>query len=208
MILISYDGSTDAKAAIERAAQLMPGAETIVLTVWETFIDVMARNGAMGMGFGMTSGYGLADSAGIDARTRDGAHATAVEGAERATSAGLVAGARVESRGSDVAGTILAVAAEADVDVIVMGTRGRGGVKAWLLGSVSHAVVQQSDRAVLVVPSAARAAHRQATADRDAATRQSLIQRSAAFAELCETRVGRCNPPPRRPAWPETELHV
>jgi len=164
MILISYDGSTDAQAAIERVAQLMPGAETTVLTVWETFIDSMARNGAMGMGFGMTSGYGLADSAGIDATTRDAAHETATEGAERATAAGLVAGARVESRGTDVAGTILAVAAETDADVIVLGTRGRGSVKAWLLGSVSHAVVQQSDRAVLVVPSPARSAHRRLAA--------------------------------------------
>ncbi len=169
MILISYDGSTDAQAAIERAAQLMPGAETTVLTVWETFIDSMARNGAMGMGFGMTSGYGLADSAGIDATTRDAARETAVEGAERATAAGLGAGARVESRGTDVAGTILAVAAEIDADVIVLGTRGRGSVKAWLLGSVSHAVVQRSARAVLIVPSAADAEHRHGEADHDAA---------------------------------------
>ena len=165
MILISYDGSTDAKAAIVRAAQLMPGAGATVLTVWETFIDSMARNGAMGMGFGMTSGYGLADSANIDATTRDAAHATAIEGAERATAAGLVAGARVESRYTDIAGTILAVAAEADADVVVMGTRGRGSVKAFLLGSVSHAIVQQSDRAVLVVPSAAHAAHRHGEPD-------------------------------------------
>lgn len=154
MILISYDGSTDAKAAIERAAQLMPGAETTVLTVWETFIDSMARNGALGMGFGMTSGYGLADSASIDATTRDGAHATASEGAMRARAAGLDAVARVQRRDIDVAATILDVAAELDADAVVMGTRGRGSVKAFLLGSVSHAVVQQADRAVLVVPSA------------------------------------------------------
>jgi nucleotide-binding universal stress UspA family protein len=173
MILISYDGSADAKAAIERAAQLMPGAETMVLTVWETFIDSMARNGAMGMGFGMTSGYGLADSAAIDATTRVAAHTTAVEGAQLATAAGLVAEARVESREIDVAGTILAVAAEIDAAVIVMGTRGRGGVKAWLLGSVSHAVVQQADRAVLVVPSGAHAARRHGAADHAAKARAS-----------------------------------
>jgi nucleotide-binding universal stress UspA family protein len=168
MILISYDGSADAQAAIERAARLMPGAEATILTVWETFIDSMARNGAMGMGFGMTSGYGLADAAGIDATTRVAAHTTAVEGAQRATAAGLAATARVESREIDVAGTILATAAEIDADVIVMGTRGRGSVKAWLLGSVSHAVVQQSDRPVLVVPSPAHAAHRHGAATRDA----------------------------------------
>jgi hypothetical protein len=52
MILISYDGSADAQAAIERAARLMPGAEATILTVWETFIDSMARNGAMGWASG------------------------------------------------------------------------------------------------------------------------------------------------------------
>jgi nucleotide-binding universal stress UspA family protein len=34
-----------------------------------------------------------------------------------------------------------------------MGTRGLTGVKSLLLGSVSHAVLQHADRAVVVVPS-------------------------------------------------------
>ncbi|HEY1538857.1 MAG TPA: universal stress protein [Solirubrobacteraceae bacterium] len=161
MILISCDGSADADAAIDRAAQLMPGAETLVLTVWEPFIDAMARNGgAMGMGYGMTSGYGLADCDSIDTTTRDRASTTALAGAERASAAGLVAGARVERRTGDIASTILAVAAEIDAGVIVMGTRGHGNVKAWLLGSISHAVVQHADRAVLIVPSTALGARR------------------------------------------------
>jgi nucleotide-binding universal stress UspA family protein len=36
-------------------------------------------------------------------------------------------------------------------DLVVMGSRGRGDVKAMVLGSVSHFVLQQSDAAVLVV---------------------------------------------------------
>lgn len=154
MILISYDGSADADAAIDHLAALMPGAEATVVTVWQPFIDSMAHNGAaMGVGFGMTSGYGLSDSDSIDATIRDKATQTALEGAERAVAAGLVATGRAVSREADIAGTVLAVAAEIDADLIVLGTRGRGSVKAWLLGSVSHGVVQQADRAVLVVPS-------------------------------------------------------
>ena len=59
MILISYDGSDDAKAAIDRAGVLFPGRQAIVLTVWEPFIDVLARSGA-GLGFG-TMAFDVAD---------------------------------------------------------------------------------------------------------------------------------------------------
>ncbi len=161
MILVSYDGSVDAQAAIDRAAQLMPGTEATVLTVWEPFIDSMARNGSLGLGYGMLGGYGLADSEVIDTATREAATVTAAQGAERATAAGLVAHPRASSRDVDVARTILALAAQLDADVIVMGTRGRGSVRSFLLGSVSHSVVQQADRAVLVVPSPALGARRQ-----------------------------------------------
>ena len=49
MILIAYDGSDDAKAAIEHAGKLFPGEQATVLNVWHRFIDTMARAGA-GMG--------------------------------------------------------------------------------------------------------------------------------------------------------------
>lgn len=37
--------------------------------------------------------------------------------------------------------------------MIVLGTRGLTGIKSALLGSVSHAVLQRTDRPVMVVPS-------------------------------------------------------
>jgi nucleotide-binding universal stress UspA family protein len=80
--------------------------------------------------------------------------------------AGLVAKPWAESRHGDVAGTILDVAADVDACVIVMGSRGLHGVKAFLLGSVSHAVMLHADRAVLVVPSGAPAERRGRRIDR------------------------------------------
>lgn len=166
MILVSYDGSADAQAAIDNVARLMPDARTTVLTVWVPFTDSLARTAtpAMGMGTGM-----YAESEGIDAANRAAALATADEGAARATAAGLVARPRVQVCDGGVAATITDVAAELDSDVIVVGTRGLSGVKSFLLGSVSHAVVQHAVRAVLVIPSPPLAQRRRRQAGRDAA---------------------------------------
>jgi nucleotide-binding universal stress UspA family protein len=171
MILVSYDGSADARAAIDRAAQLMPGAEVTVLTVWEPFREIMTRTGSMGMGRGMGMGMDVggdyAESEEIDAASRESALSSATEGAERAAAAGLVAQPRWVSRHGGVANTILAAAAEVDADLVVMGTRGLSGVESFLLGSVSHAVVHHADRAVLVVPSPALAKRRRDWVHRD-----------------------------------------
>jgi nucleotide-binding universal stress UspA family protein len=147
MILVSYDGSDDADVAIDHVARLMPGAEATVLTVWE---PERHYDGSFGP---------IRELAGVyephperDAAIEEAARACAAAGAERATAAGLAATPRVAERHEGIAHAILAAADELDAEVIVLGTRGRGGVKSFLLGSVSHAVVQQADRAVLVVP--------------------------------------------------------
>jgi nucleotide-binding universal stress UspA family protein len=106
-------------------------------------------------GFGLAYAPPLTDVERIDAGIETEARATAEEGAEQLRHAGTSAEARVEPTRASVAATILAVADELDVDAIVLGTRGRGGIKSLLLGSVSHAVVQHADRPVVVVPSAA-----------------------------------------------------
>lgn len=151
MILVSYDGSDDAQAAIERAARLMPDTETTVLTVWEPLVDTLTRTASVGMSLGMAGSPSDIDK--IDAANREAALRTATEGAERAATAGLLAHPLIAIRHGGIANTILGAAAEIDANLIVMGTRGLGGVKSFLLGSVSHAVVQHADRGVLVVPS-------------------------------------------------------
>jgi nucleotide-binding universal stress UspA family protein len=148
MILVSYDGSHDARAALEHVARLMPGARATVLTVWNPERDY---DGAHGPGLGLAGVY--APDPEEDAAREQAAQACAEDGAQRANAAGLEAEPRIASRGDGIARTVLEVADEIDADVVVLGTRGRGGVASFLLGSVSHAVVQQADRAVMVVPS-------------------------------------------------------
>jgi nucleotide-binding universal stress UspA family protein len=171
MILLSYDGSADAQAAIEGAAQLMPGSHATVLTVWLPFGNLIAGSGSpgLGMGLGMAGSYDYADPGKIDEVTRQVALATADEGAQLAAAAGLVATSMTESRDGDIAMTILKIATELDADVIVLGTRGRSGVRAYLLGSVSRSVVEHADRAVLVIPSPSLVARRAHRTDREVA---------------------------------------
>lgn len=50
-----------------------------------------------------------------------------------------------------VADAIAETAKERGIDMIIMGNRGRSGLKKLLLGSVSNAVIQETQSSVLVV---------------------------------------------------------
>jgi nucleotide-binding universal stress UspA family protein len=158
MILLCYDGSADAQAAIDQAGLLMGGSEATVLVIWETVLETMTRHGSLGMGFGMIGPYG--DDGAADAAIEKAAVDTAATGVQRAVAAGLIAQPRVVNRDDEIVAVILAVAADLDAGVIVLGTRGLSGVKSLVLGSVSNAVLHHADRAVLVVPSPALAEQR------------------------------------------------
>lgn len=149
MILICYDGSADAQAAVDRAGLLMAGGDATVLVVWERILETVTRHGSFGMG--MIGFYG--DDGAGDAAIKQAAVDTAAAGVQRVAAAGLVAQPRVVNRDAEIAAVMLAEAADLDAGVIVLGTRGLGGVKSLMLGSVSHAVLHHADRAVLVVPS-------------------------------------------------------
>lgn len=155
MILICYDGSTDARAALGRAAELFSGRAATVLTVWQPYAQVIAREG---LGFGTVSAGD--DPPAIDEASRRFAEDTAHEGARLAGEAGMAASPCVREQMTTAARAILGEAEKLGADAIVLGSRGRTGLKSLLLGSVSHEVIQHADRAVVVVPSQAVAASR------------------------------------------------
>jgi nucleotide-binding universal stress UspA family protein len=155
MILLCYDGSADARAAVEGAAQLFGGQPVTVLTVWQPFTEVVARTAG---GFGMVPS--IPDSEQLDDASRKNAERTAAEGVEMAQKLGLSAEPLIRAQASTAARAILAEADELGATAIVMGSRGLTGVKSLLLGSVSHEVIQHADRTVAVVPSPDVAASR------------------------------------------------
>lgn len=159
MILICYDGSADADAAVDAVAAMMPGQTATILTVWEPFVEVVTRFGP-----GLEMWPAGIDSQGIDAAAESAAQERADSGAERARAAGLQAKGVALPRGTTIADTIMDEAADVSAQAIVLGTRGLTGVKSMMLGSVSHAVLHHADRPVLVVPSEAVAAKRSAHA--------------------------------------------
>jgi len=160
MILIAYDGSPDAKAAIQHAGKLMPGFPATVLTIWEPFTTMLARTPET-----LRPLARVRESGEIDRQETTAAEESAEEGVQLARAAGLDATPLTTSLNGSTADTIIEQADRLDVDAIVVGSRGLTGM-ALLLGSVSLAVVQRADRTVVIVPSADVAKQRQRDLDR------------------------------------------
>jgi nucleotide-binding universal stress UspA family protein len=148
MLLIAYDGSPDAKAAIQHAGELMPGTAATVLTIWERFTTLLDRTPET-----LRPLAAVRDADEIDRKSAADAEESSKEGVELAREVGLDATPLTTSLTSSTADTIIEQADSLDVDAIVVGSRGLTGM-ALLLGSVSLAVVQRADRTVVIVPSA------------------------------------------------------
>ena len=147
MILICYDGSADAKAAIEHGGRLLGGHKATVLTVWRPFRSMAAATPG---GFGMVVIPNVEE---IDQASEDAARESAQKGTELARQAGFDAEPDCCPIHSTVAEAILSMAGSLDATAILMGSRGLTGLRSLLLGSVSHGVIQHADRPVIVVPS-------------------------------------------------------
>jgi nucleotide-binding universal stress UspA family protein len=148
-ILVAYDGSPQAQAALTRAAALFPGRPAVVATVWEPGLaSVLPDPGGIG---GPAAPVDLGAVAEVDELMANRAAGVAAEGAERARRAGVQAEPVSTEDESNVAETIARMADEHDAAVVVVGSRGQSGLKARLLGSTSESILHHCQRPVLIV---------------------------------------------------------
>ena len=136
-ILIATDGSPEAREAVDYGLELAAGegAAVVLLQVIPPIDWSQLERGAVIRPIPEE----------IDRRRSIAQE----EAARLAESYGIAIAAEVLA--GDPADEIVAYADNHDVDLIVVGSRGRGTVASTLLGSVSHAVLQEARRPVLVV---------------------------------------------------------
>jgi nucleotide-binding universal stress UspA family protein len=143
-VILCYDGSDDARSAIQRAGGLFAGRRALVVTVWLP----TATPGALGFA-GETAG--MVDLFELDRAAAEAGARVAEEGARIAQEAGLLAEPVAVQAAGPVWKTIIQIADRNDAATIVMGSRGLTRLRAVLLGSVSSAVVHHAARPTLVI---------------------------------------------------------
>jgi nucleotide-binding universal stress UspA family protein len=150
-IVIAYDGSPPARAAVNEAGRLFAPGEAIVLTVWEPGLaEMMIVPDATGMGSTMLP-FDPAVTQEVERASEERAQSIAAEGAALAREAGLDARALAVEDLTDPPDAIIAATEQHGARAIVIGSRGLGGLKSKLLGSTSKAVLHRAACPVVVV---------------------------------------------------------
>ncbi len=138
-VLIAYDGSEYAKAAIEEAGrQLRPERKAVVLSVWQPLESIPFWGAPMSR-----------VPAELVTDVHDEAEKLAAEGAVLAKQAGFDA-EPVAVEGSPVWKRIVQAAEDRGAGIIVTGTHGRSGAAYVALGSVATAIAHHAKLPVLI----------------------------------------------------------
>jgi nucleotide-binding universal stress UspA family protein len=159
-ILVGYDGSLSAGAAIEVGASLIPRAQAWIGHLWTPPFASEALRRRLWKGTAAVNEF-------VDAIEREGAaeaNRLAAMGVTLAVAAGWQAEALVERTYGGEGLQFTQLAEKLDPDLVLVGSRGLGGAKA-VLGSVSDMVVHYASRPVLVVAHPLLMAERAAVID-------------------------------------------
>jgi nucleotide-binding universal stress UspA family protein len=138
-ILVATDGSPASRAAVDVALEIAAGRSGRV-----TFLHADADLAKRVFGQDAQEAAGRAQLIAEDTVLR--------EAVARADERGVAADVELigEHGADDIASALVGVADAIDAEMIVVGSRGRGAIKEFVLGSVSHGVLHQSKVPVLV----------------------------------------------------------
>jgi nucleotide-binding universal stress UspA family protein len=148
-LLVGYDGSEGARAALAFAAERLREHRLIVACAWRSPVRHSLRGRAL-LRSPETMSHDYAE--GLDDVWREVAEDTAEEGTELARSLGLHAQSRAAESGAGDAHALLEAARNVGAAAVLVGSRGRGAVAATVLGSVTSGLVHAGAMPVLIVP--------------------------------------------------------
>jgi nucleotide-binding universal stress UspA family protein len=150
-VVIGFDGTPTAERALRESAALLAPRPALVVVVWEA-----------GRAFELltlpTRALELPPVS-VDLRVALEAEKAAYENAERLAEQGAMLASELGYQAEGlavadevtVAETLLRVAAERDSQALVLGSHGRRGLTAALLGSTSKSVIDKATRPVVIV---------------------------------------------------------
>ncbi|WP_435180944.1 universal stress protein [Halorussus sp. AFM4] len=143
-VLVPTDGSRTAEYAVEEALDVAEKFEAAVDTLYVVDTDAVDVSLGTEQVDRIRQGrFGEMDE--LESRAREATEYVA----ERASERGLDAAAHF--RAGRPHAVIADFAEDRDVDLVVMGSHGRSGVRRMLLGSVTERVLRSTHRSVLVV---------------------------------------------------------
>ena len=143
-IVVAYDGSPAADAAIDVAGRLLPGRAALVVHVYES--QYRDSRAVRALAHGEVGEIVQA----LDQALTDEATETTQQGVARAQAAGLDATGETIQASKGVWRTITALVHERGASLVLTGSRGIGGARSVLIGSVSSGLVNNADTPVLV----------------------------------------------------------
>lgn len=148
-ILISFDGSDSSKYALDQGVELasMLGAELVVLSVVPRVMMPIFPD----EGFGAAPITAAQDLGAYQDKMREMYENTLEEAKNDINEDYPDLKVTTVLREGRPSSTIVEEADERDVDLIVIGSRGLGGISGWILGSTSRRVVDSCTKPVLVV---------------------------------------------------------